>query len=67
MVLDDESRRWDSRKKPSEALQNCGLTEVFPIGCFVPRAALVYGQGIIEQYSVGLYVSVKDGSVVKDG
>jgi len=67
MVPSDENRHWGSREKSSEALQDCGLTEVFPISCSVPRATFVYGQGITEQYNVRLYVSVKDGSVAKDG
>jgi len=67
MAPGDEDRRWGSRETLSEALQDCGLTEVFPTSCSVPRTTLVYGQGIIEQYSVRLYVSMKDGSVAKDG
>jgi len=54
-----------ARKRPSERYRDSGLTEVFPIGCSVPRAAIVRGQGIFEQYSFGLCVSVKDGSAVK--
>jgi hypothetical protein len=46
--------------------RNTEPTEVFPIRRSLPRAALVLGQGIFEQISPGMRVSVKGGSVAKD-
>ena len=50
---------WAPRRK-------AGPTEVFPIRRSLPRAALVPGQGILEQISLGVRVSVKDGGVAED-
>jgi len=46
--------------------RNTEPTEVFPIRRSLPRAALVLGQGIFEQISLGVRVFVKDSSIAKD-
>ena len=42
------------------------LTEVFPIRRSLPRAALVHREGVLEQQSSGMCVSMKDSGVMKD-
>ena len=54
-------------KKLSEVLQDCELTEVLPISCSIPRTTFAHREGIIERYDFGLYVPMKDGSIVEDG
>ena len=43
------------------------LTKVLPISCSIPRTTFVRREGIIERYDFGLYVPMKDGSIVEDG
>jgi len=53
-------------KKAGQSIAGRGLTKVFPIGCSIPRATLVHGEGILELHSFGLYISMKDCSVVEN-
>jgi hypothetical protein len=53
-------------EKVRQTVAGCGLTEVFPIGYSVPRAAHVRREGILELCSFWLNKFMKDCSVVKN-